>query len=143
MAPARAGPRAHLDQARGGVPPLLKVLLPVLLLDLQGKAGPQNALQAVGVRRCPWDPSSLHSPGLLGVHPPTHTSPSPPRGRAAGERWARAKGVSAYTSAAGSTLNAWAPRVTVLPQPVHTAAGPAGKAPETATPPPRPAARGQ
>lgn len=41
------GPCTHLNQARRGVPPLLKVLLPVLLLDFQGEAGPQNALQVI------------------------------------------------------------------------------------------------
>lgn len=49
----------HLDQACGRVPPLLKVLLPVLLLNLQGKARPQDALQFVRVRPHPRDP---HTP---------------------------------------------------------------------------------
>jgi len=39
------GGRSHLDESGGGLPPLLKVLLPLLLLDLQGQAGPQDALQ--------------------------------------------------------------------------------------------------
>lgn len=40
----------HLDQTCCGVPPLLKVLLTVLLLNFQGKARPQNALQVTRVR---------------------------------------------------------------------------------------------
>lgn len=46
------GARTHLDQARGRVPPLLKVLLPMLLLNFQSKARPQDALGTIRVRPC-------------------------------------------------------------------------------------------
>ena len=38
--------RLYLDEAGSWVPPLLEVLLSMLLLHLQGKAWPQNTLQA-------------------------------------------------------------------------------------------------
>lgn len=39
---------SHLDEPGGRMPALLKVLLPVLLLDLQSQAGTQDALQPHG-----------------------------------------------------------------------------------------------
>lgn len=56
----------YLDQTCCRVPPLLKVLLTVLLLNFQCKARPQNALQVTGVRQCPGTrapPPCLHTPG--------------------------------------------------------------------------------
>lgn len=64
--PGVGAARTHLDQAGGGVPPLLEVLLPVLFLHFQGKARPQDALQVTGVRRCPGPTAlacTLQAPG--------------------------------------------------------------------------------
>lgn len=54
----------HLDQARRGVPSLLKVLLPMLLLNFQSKARPQNALQVIRIRPCAGGHSPHSHPGL-------------------------------------------------------------------------------
>lgn len=68
----------HLNQARRRVPSLLKVLLPVLLLDFQSKARPQNALQVIRVRPCasghspPPPPWPAHAGGLPTSSVPNH-----------------------------------------------------------------------
>lgn len=68
------GPPTHLDQACCRVPPLLEVLLPMLLLDFQGEARAQNALQGVRVRQCPAPAPHSLAPWAL---PPTSAAPGP------------------------------------------------------------------
>ena len=127
----------HLDQACCRVPPLLKVLLTVLLLNLQGKARPQNALQVTGVRRCPRDHSpTLSSSGSDHVrgttpppHPCLHTSgstflpPQPPMpgDRLGGKTWIWGEGSfrlpGAWRGPLGTHLG---PEINPPPRFVHT-----------------------
>lgn len=76
--------RTHLDQACGRVPPLLKVFLPVLLLDFQGEAGPQNALQVTRVRQGHGPHASLACALRSLLVPPPLLGPQLPGDPAAG-----------------------------------------------------------
>lgn len=99
----------HLDQTCCGVPPLLKVLLTVLLLNFQGKARPQIPCKSRG-QIAPGDQSPRHLACTL-LAPPSRPPPPAPshQGR-------QTEGLHPHKEPGRAhSEHIWAQKVTVLP----------------------------